>query len=93
MGNMTKAVATRTRDITRALIFFNSHSGEGGGVHTGSTRHVGYFWPIVPTMSDCQDPEFGGMKIGGENQSTRRKPTPKPLCPPQIPLDQTWART
>jgi hypothetical protein len=29
------------------------------------------------------------MKIGRGNRSTRRKPTPTPLSPPQIPLDQT----
>jgi hypothetical protein len=28
---------------------------------------------------------IGGMKIGRGNQSTRRKPTPAPLCPPQNP--------
>jgi hypothetical protein len=33
------------------------------------------------------------MKIGRGNQSTRRKPAPAPFCPPQIPLDQTRART
>jgi hypothetical protein len=32
---------------------------------------------------------IGGMKIGKGNRSTRRKPTPAPLCPPQITLDQT----
>jgi hypothetical protein len=31
--------------------------------------------------------------IGRGNQSTWRKPAPAPLCPPQIPLDQTRART
>jgi hypothetical protein len=70
--------------------FFNSHS--GGGVQTGSTRHVGHFWPIVPTPGDCENGEFGGMKIGRGNRSTRRKPTPAPLCQPQIPLDQTRVR-
>jgi hypothetical protein len=35
----------------------------------------------------------GGMKIGSGNRSTRRKPAPAPLCPPQIPHDQTRART
>jgi hypothetical protein len=34
-----------------------------------------------------------GMRIGRGNQSTRREPTPVPLCPPQIPHDLTWART
>jgi hypothetical protein len=32
---------------------------------------------------------IGGMKIGRGNQSTQGKPAPAPLCPPQIPLDQT----
>jgi hypothetical protein len=36
---------------------------------------------------DCG--EIGGMKIGRGNRSTRRKPAPAPLCPPQIPYDQT----
>jgi hypothetical protein len=33
--------------------------------------------------SDCG--EIGGMKIGRGNRSTRRKPAPTPLGPPQIP--------
>jgi hypothetical protein len=36
---------------------------------------------------------IGGMKIGRGNRSTRRKPAPMPLCPPQIPHDLTWGRT
>jgi hypothetical protein len=35
----------------------------------------------------------GGMKIGGGNQSTRRKPVPVALCPPQIPHHLTWDGT
>jgi hypothetical protein len=50
-------------------------------------------WPIVLTPGDYDDGEFGGMKTGRGNQSTRRKPTPVPLCPPQIPHDLTLART
>jgi hypothetical protein len=46
-------------------------------------------WPIVPAPVDYGDGEFGGMKIGRGNRSTRRKPAPAPLCPTQIPLDQT----
>jgi hypothetical protein len=46
-------------------------------------------WRIVPAPGDYDDGEFGGMKIGRENRSTRRKPDPALLCPPQIPLDQT----
>jgi hypothetical protein len=50
-----------------------------------------HFWPIIPAPGDCEDVEFGGMKIGKGHRSTRRKPVPGPLCPPQIPLDQTRA--
>jgi hypothetical protein len=64
-----------------------------GGVQTGPTGHVGHFWPIVLAPGDCEDGEFGGIRIGRGNRSTRRKPAPAPLCPPQIPLDQTRART
>jgi hypothetical protein len=34
----------------------------------------------------------GGMIIGRGNGSTRKKPAPVLLCPPQIPHDLTWAR-
>jgi hypothetical protein len=39
---------------------------------------------------DNDDEECGevvGKRIGRENRSTRRKPEPVPLCPPQIPHD------
>jgi hypothetical protein len=36
---------------------------------------------------------IAGMKIGRGDRSTRRKPAPAPLGPPQIPHDQTQART
>jgi hypothetical protein len=36
---------------------------------------------------------IGGMKIDRGHRSTRRKPAPAPLCPPQIPHDQNRART
>jgi hypothetical protein len=55
----------------------------GSGGQTGSTRHVGHFCPIVLVPVDCEDGEFGGMKISRGNQSTRGKPAPAPLCPPQ----------
>jgi hypothetical protein len=41
--------------------------------------------------SDCG--AIGRMKIGRGNRTTRRKPTPVPLCSPQIPHDLTRART
>jgi hypothetical protein len=48
-------------------------------------------WPIVPAPGDYANGECGDMKIVRGNRSTRRKPAPAPLCPPQIPLDQTRA--
>jgi hypothetical protein len=57
-----------------------------------SALYCGHFWPIVPAPEgDCG--AIGGMKIGRGNRSTQRKPAPTPLCPPQIPLDQTRDRT
>jgi hypothetical protein len=50
-------------------------------------------WPIVPAPGDYDNGEISGMKMGKGNRSTRRKRAPAPLCPPQIPLDQTRART
>jgi hypothetical protein len=50
-------------------------------------------WPIVPAPGDYEVGEFGGMKIGRGNLNTRRKTGPAPICPPQITLDQTRART
>jgi hypothetical protein len=46
---------------------------------------------VKAAPGDCEDGElFNGMKIDRENRSTRRKPAPAPLCPPQIPLDHIW---
>jgi hypothetical protein len=47
------------------------------------------YQPQMIDDGDCG--EIGGMKIGRGNQSTWRKPAPAPLCPPQIPHDQTQA--
>jgi hypothetical protein len=42
-------------------------------------------------IDDGECVAIGGMKISRGNRSTRRKPAPMPLCPPQIPHDLTWA--
>jgi hypothetical protein len=47
--------------------------------------------PIVPALGDYDDRDIGGM-IGRGNRSTRRKPAPVPLCPPQT-LDPARTRT
>jgi hypothetical protein len=59
----------------------------------GALGQSAIYWPIVPAPGDCEDGEFGGMMFDKENRSSRRKPAPAPLCPPQIPLDRTWAQT
>jgi hypothetical protein len=38
-------------------------------------------------IGDVDYGEIGGIKINRGNRSTRRKPAPATLCPPQIPHD------
>jgi hypothetical protein len=60
-----------------------------------SPLYCGHLWPIVPAPDD----RWGWLwsnwwnEDWQGNRSTRRKPAPVPLCPPQIPLDQTRDRT
>jgi hypothetical protein len=57
----------------------------GGGVQLGPLGTAATNRPIVPVPGDYYDGEIGGMMIGMGNRSTRRKPAPIPLCPPQTP--------
>jgi hypothetical protein len=57
----------------------------GGGVQLGPLSTAATNRPIVPAPSNYDDGEIGGMMIGRGNRSTRRKPAPVPLCPPQTP--------
>jgi hypothetical protein len=61
--------------------FFNFCSGTSG---TAATTGLLY-QPWMIGDGDCG--EIGEIKIGRGNRSTRRKPAPAPLCPPQIPHD------
>jgi hypothetical protein len=56
----------------------------GGGVQLGPLGTAATNRPIVPVPGDYDDEEIGGM-IGRGNRSTRNKPAPVPLCPPQTP--------
>jgi hypothetical protein len=56
----------------------------GSGVQLGPLGTAATNRPIVPAPGDYDDGEIGGM-IGRGNRSTRRKPAPVPLCPPQTP--------
>jgi hypothetical protein len=57
----------------------------GGGVQLGPIGTTATNRPIVPTTGYYDAGEIGGMMIGKGNRSTRRKPAPVPLCPPQNP--------
>jgi hypothetical protein len=54
----------------------------GGTLGTAATTGL-LFQPRMIGDGDCG--EIGGIKIGRGNRSTRKKPAPAPLCPPQIP--------
>jgi hypothetical protein len=60
----------------------------GGGIQLGPLGTAATNRPLVPALDDYDDEEIGGM-IGRGNRSTRRKPAPVPLCPPQIPHNLT----
>jgi hypothetical protein len=54
----------------------------GGGVQLGAVGTVVTNKPIVRAPGDYDNGEISGMIRRG-NRSTRRKPAPVPLCPPQ----------
>jgi hypothetical protein len=57
----------------------------GGGVQLGPLGTAATNRPIVPAPGDYDNGEIGEMIIGKGNRSTRRKPAPVTLCPPQPP--------
>jgi hypothetical protein len=57
-----------------------------GGVQLGPLGTAAANRPIVSAPGDYDDGEIGGT-IGMGNLSTRRKPAPVPLGPPQTPHD------
>jgi hypothetical protein len=58
---------------------------EGGGVQLGPLGTAATNRSIVTAPDGYDDGEIGRMKMGKGNRSTRRKPGPVPLCPPQTP--------
>jgi hypothetical protein len=40
----------------------------GGGIQTGSTRHVGQLWTIVPAPGDCEDGDLVEWRLAGESE-------------------------
>jgi hypothetical protein len=51
-------------------------------------------WPTVPVPGHDDDERgaVDGIRTGRGNRSTRRKPAPVTICPPQIPSELTWDR-
>jgi hypothetical protein len=72
------------------VLFFYYWWGRTKTLGTAATSGLLYK-PQMIDEDDCG--AIGGMKIGRGNRSTRRKPASAPLCPPQIPHDQTRGRT
>jgi hypothetical protein len=56
-----------------AHLFFLIRIGGRGGVQMRPLGTSATEWSIVPAPGDSDDGEFGGMKIGRENRSNRRK--------------------
>jgi hypothetical protein len=81
----------------RAYSFFFSFLGWCETVHLVRRPLIGLLYqPRMVDDDDDDDDEcgaVGGMRTGRGNRSTRRKPAPVPLCPPQVPHILTWART
>jgi hypothetical protein len=72
--------------------YFREHFLWGGTKSLGTAATSGLLYkPQMIDEGDCG--AIGGIKIGRGKRSTRRKPAPATLCPPQIPHDQTRART
>jgi hypothetical protein len=55
----------------------------GGGVQSVPLGTTATNRPIVPAAVDYDDGKIGGIEVGRGNRSTRRKPAPVALCPPQ----------
>jgi hypothetical protein len=70
----------------KGVVFFLVSLGGVSLSPLGTSATVGLLYQ--PRMLDDDDyGAVGGMRIGRGNRSTRRKPAPVPLCPPQIPHD------
>jgi hypothetical protein len=78
---MTKQYSDKDRFPLFNFFFFNLCGGTLGSAATTGLLYQ----PWMIGEGDCE--EIGGMKIGRGNRSTRRKPAPAPLSPPQIPHD------
>jgi hypothetical protein len=79
INNIHKTDRCKASSEFIAIFFFNLCCGTLG---TAATNGL-FYQPRMIGEGDCG--EIGGMKIGRGNRSTRRKPAPVSLCPPQTP--------
>jgi hypothetical protein len=73
-----------------ALFFFFSSFGGGVGQSTWHIGHCLAYYKQPRMIDDDNCGAIGGMR---GNRSTRRKPTPMPLYPTEIPYYLNWAWT
>jgi hypothetical protein len=79
LHNCHVSVAFWWLNTSMACFFFNLHIGGGGGIRTGSTRHLCHLWPVTPDPGEWEVGEFCLIKICRRNRSTRRKHAPAPI--------------
>jgi hypothetical protein len=65
----------------------------GGGVQLGPLGTAATDWLIVACPGIMMMENLVELRFAGETEVLEGKPVPAPLCPPQIPLDQTRDRT
>jgi hypothetical protein len=84
--NNTKSVTDISNEVdledNRGVFNFSSW-GKVGLSPLGTAATTGLLYQ--PQTIDDECGAVGGMRIGRRNRSTRRKPAPVPLSPPQIP--------
>jgi hypothetical protein len=51
--------------------YWNSLRIVGGGVHIGSTHHVGHYWPILPARLTVMMENLVGWRLAGETKVVR----------------------
>jgi hypothetical protein len=83
-GKHTHSLLLARKTASCFLISFFLIGIVGGGVQLGPLGTAATNRLIVPAPGDYDDGEICGI-IGRGNRSTRRKPAPVPLCPPQTP--------
>jgi hypothetical protein len=89
-GHWDRLVHTSKYMYSKPKIFISSVWNWDSPCGTAATTGLFYQFQMIDD-GDCG--AISGLQFGRGNRSTRRKPAPATLCPPQIPHDQTQPRT